>query len=51
MTPTDEEFEKNTVEETTIYSNTIEFTYDNNIYKKINIEKPEIEKNMNQMKN
>ena len=51
MTPTDEEFEKNTVEETTIYSNTIEFTYDNNIYKKINIEKPEIEKNVNQMKN
>ena len=42
MMPTEEEFENDQVEETTIYSNTIEFTTNNDEFSKIKIEKPEI---------
>ena len=39
---TDEEFEKDKVEETTIYTNTIEFTSNDEGFTKIKIEKEEI---------
>ena len=42
MMPTDEEFEKDTVEKSTIYTNTIEFTYNEKEFIKIKIEKSEI---------
>ena len=42
MMPTDEEFEKDKVEETTIYTNTIEFTAKDQGFIKIKIEKEEI---------
>ena len=42
MMPTDEEFDKDKVEETTIYTNTIEFTSSDNGFTKIKIEKEEI---------
>lgn len=42
MMPTDEEFEKDKVEETTIYTNTIEFTSNDEGFTKIKIEKEEI---------
>lgn len=42
MMPTDEEFEKDKVEETTIYTNTIEFTSSDDGFSKIKIEKEEI---------
>lgn len=42
MMPTDEEFEKDKVEETTIYTNTIEFTSKDQGFTKIKIEKEEI---------
>ena len=41
MMPTDEEFEKDKVEETTIYTNTIEFTSNDEGFTKIKIEKEE----------
>ena len=42
MMPTDEEFEKDKVEETAIYTNTIEFTSSDDGFTKIKIEKEEI---------
>lgn len=42
MKPTEEEFEKETVEESDIYLNTIEFELIGEKYKLIKIEKPEI---------
>ena len=42
MMPTDEEFEKDTVEKSTMYTNTIEFTYNEKEFIKIKIEKPEV---------
>lgn len=42
MMPTDEEFEKDKVEETAIYTNTIEFTSSDGGFTKIKIEKEEI---------
>ena len=42
MMPTDEEFENDEVEKTTIYSNTIEFTSNDEGFTKIKIEKSEI---------
>ena len=42
MMPTDEEFEKDKVEETAIYTNTIEFTSKDQGFTKIKIEKEEI---------
>ena len=42
MKPTEEEFEKDKVEQTDIYTNTIEFTVNNGVYQKVKIEKPEI---------
>lgn len=42
MMPTDEEFEKDTVEKSTIYTNTIEFTYNEKEFIKIKIEKSEV---------
>lgn len=42
MMPTDEEFDKDKVEETTIYTNTIEFTSSDDGFTKIKIEKEEI---------
>lgn len=42
MMPTEEEFENDQVEETTIYSNTIEFTANGEEFTKIKIEKSEI---------
>ena len=42
MMPSDEEFEKDKVQETTIYTNTIEFTSNNGIFTKVKIDKPEV---------
>ena len=42
MMPTDDEFNKDEVEQTTIYTNTIEFTSNDNSFTKIKIEKSEI---------
>ena len=42
MMPTDEDFENDEVEKTTIYTNTIEFTSDDDGFTKIKIEKEEI---------
>ncbi len=42
MMPNDEEFEKGTVEETTIYTNTIEFILNKDNFIKTKIEKPDI---------
>ena len=42
MTPSDEEFEKDKVQETTIYTNTIEFTSNNEDFIKVKIDTPEV---------
>ena len=42
MMPSDEEFKNDTVEKTTIYTNTIEFTHNDEEFIKTKIEKPEI---------
>lgn len=42
MMPSQEEFDKDEVEDTDIYLNTVEFTYSNGEYKILKIEKPEI---------
>ena len=42
MMPTDDEFNKDEVEQTTIYTNTIEFTSNDDGFTKIKIEKSEI---------
>ena len=42
MMPNDEEFEKGTVEETTIYTKTIEVVLNNDNFLKTKIEKPDI---------
>ena len=42
MMPTEDEFNKDEVEQTTIYTNTIEFTSSDDIFTKIKIEKSEI---------
>ena len=42
MMPSDEEFEKDKVQETTIYTNTIEFTSNNEDFIKVKIDTPEV---------
>jgi len=41
MMPSEEEFEKDTVEDTEIYLNTVEFTFNNEIYRTVEVGKPE----------
>ena len=41
MMPSEEEFEKDTVEDTEIYLNTVEFTFNNETYKTVEMGKPE----------